>query len=186
MNNDIIKQIQQEYRIADDGSVTVSIRGAARLCGVTEQALSKQFSTGSAGDKLKTSKLIEMLMQYGFEGDNLKQFASFGIPDTALAIVIQYYAMFAGRYCTEQAKLALAAFAAIGIRTWIQAEAGWSQATTSPRRHKQIPPGWSPEVWQQLEPHDREYHSETSDEREERRYWDIRDIRNWFRRQGGF
>jgi hypothetical protein len=185
MNNDIIKQIQQEYRIADDGSVTVSIRGAARLCGVTEQALSKQFSTGSEGDNLKISKLVEMLMQYGFEGDNLKQFASFGIPDTALAIVIQYYAMFAGRYCTEQAKLALAAFAAIGIRTWIQTEAGWSQATTSPRRPKQIPPGWSPEVWQELEPHDREYHSETSDEREERRYWDIRDIRNWFRHRGG-
>lgn len=181
--DDIIRQIQQEYRIADDGSVTVSIRGAARLCGVTEQALSKQFSTGSAGDNLKPSKLIEMLMQYGFEGDNLKQFASFGIPDTAMAIVIQYYAMFAGRYCTEQAKRALAAFAAIGIRTWIQTEAGWSQPQKSPP--KALPHDFTDEVWQQLEPHDRQYHAETEDERQERRYWDIRDIRNWFRRRGG-
>lgn len=178
--DDIIRQIQQEYRIADDGSVTVSIRGVARLAGVSWQALSKQFSTGSEGGNISGSKLVQTLESRGFEAAT---FSVAGVPDTAVALILEYYAFDAGKRCTEQAKNCCRAFMAIGIRTWIQTEAGWSKSQPSPP--KALPYEFTDEVWQQLEPHERNYHAETEDERQDRRHWDIRDIRNWFRRRGG-
>lgn len=53
-------------------------------------------------------------------------FSEEGIPDTAFAVICEYYAFEAGKRCTEQAKLVYRAFATIGIRTWIQRELGWS------------------------------------------------------------
>ncbi|MBE9039363.1 hypothetical protein IQ235_00950 [Oscillatoriales cyanobacterium LEGE 11467] len=179
--NDIIQQIQQEYRIADDGSVTVSIRGVARLAGVSWQALSKQFSTGSSGGNISSSKLVQSLESRGFEAAT---FSVTGVPDTAVALILEYYAFDAGKRCTDRAKNCCRAFMAIGIRTWIQQQAGWSQPQKS--QPKALPYEFTSEVWQQLQPHERHYHSETDEQRQERRHWDIRDIRHWFRRHRGF
>lgn len=134
--NDIIKQIQQEYRIADDGSVTLSIRGVARLAGVDQSSLGK---TLQGGEGISKAKLYETLVEHGFEGEEIFQFSSTGIPDTAAAVIIQYYALLAGRRCTQQAKAVMLAFAAIGIRTWIQNEARWSPLTTKPELETTMP-----------------------------------------------
>ncbi|MBN8562465.1 MAG: hypothetical protein J0L70_18190 [Leptolyngbya sp. UWPOB_LEPTO1] len=45
-----------------------------------------------------------MLMNTGFDAGGLKDFLNDGIPDRTLSIIIQYYALDTGRYCTEQAK----------------------------------------------------------------------------------
>jgi hypothetical protein len=127
--NDIIKQIQQEYRIANDGSVTLSIRGVARLAGVEHSSLIRQFSTSKIeGGALSASKLAEFLVTQGVAAGVLNQFSSAGIPDTTAALIIEYYAYECQpRYRSQQAKQCCRAFMTIGIRTWIQREAGWSQ-----------------------------------------------------------
>ena len=112
----IFENIQKELRVdAATGVGYCSIRGAARICGVTEQTLSAHFS-----DSLEPSKMAENLAGKGFEGDSLAMFAVTGIPDSALAMIVEYYAFDAGRYIKEEAKAAFRAFAAIGIRTVIR------------------------------------------------------------------
>lgn len=130
-----IGKIESEFAVNAKGQATVSLRGAARICGVTEQALSVHF-----GDNLKPSKLTKTLFTQGFDADKVKRFAVDGILDTALAVIIQHYAVHAGRYCTEPAKLALSAFAAVGIRTWIQSELGWQKPEPKPKPVKHLPP----------------------------------------------
>jgi len=53
-----------------------------------------------------------------------------GIPDTAIAIILEYYAFDAGRYSTKQARLVCRSFNTIGIRAWIQDKLGWTKPVT--------------------------------------------------------
>lgn len=62
-------------------------------------------------------KLAEMLTELGFS-DCDREFKN-GIPDVAVACIIKYYALYAQR-TTENAKILLDAFSAIGIRSWFQ------------------------------------------------------------------
>ena len=113
----IFENIQEELRIdAETGVGYCSIRGAATIAGVDESTLREQFK--SAG--LEPSKLAESLVEKGFEGAELASFAQTGIPDLALAVILEYYAMYAGRHCNPTARVAYDSFAAIGIRTVIQ------------------------------------------------------------------
>jgi uncharacterized coiled-coil protein SlyX len=114
-----IDRVKSEIRVSNDGKATVSISGAARLADVTQQALSKQFTT------YKGSKLTQTLTQSGFDTHNLEQFSTDGIPDVALFIILEYYAYDAGRYCTKLAKMCMRAFSAMGIRTWLQQSVNW-------------------------------------------------------------
>ena len=69
-------------------------------------------------------KLAEMLTELGFElGD--REFEN-GIPDIAVACIIKYYALYAQR-TTENAKILLDAFSAVGIRTWFQEMVGYEK-----------------------------------------------------------
>lgn len=54
------------------------------------------------------------------------------IPDVVVAAIINHYAMYA-RNTTEQAKKVCLCFQAIGIRTWIQNELGFSKQNTNTR-----------------------------------------------------
>lgn len=117
----LIEEIKSEFRINDLGQCTVSLRGAARIVGVNQSTLTRQFK----GDDLEYSKMVEKLSGSGFEGDALATFSKSGIPDIALALIIEYYAFEAGRYCTEQALNVYRLFAMMGIRAWIQSKLGW-------------------------------------------------------------
>ena len=64
--------------------------------------------------------MVQSLIAQGFEGADFIRFSVFGIPDSALALIVHYYAIDAGARCTDEAKAALLAFTAIGIRTVIQ------------------------------------------------------------------
>lgn len=112
MNISILADYRKEFRVNAIGAVVASMRGVARICDVSEQAISKNLR-----DNLSCSKLAQMLKDKGFEPDNL---AKDGFPDTAVAIVVEYYAFEAGRYCTEQAKSFYRLFASIGIRAFLK------------------------------------------------------------------
>ena len=120
--------------------MTVSIRGAARLAGVDHSALVRQFSTRSEGGEQKPSKLAKFLTEQGVEGGDLASFSRDGIPDTVLAVILEYYAYECQpRYRSPLAKQCCRAFRAIGIRTWIQQQAGWSPSVTKPELEITMP-----------------------------------------------
>lgn len=111
-------QIISEVRCDKDGKVYFSIRAVARLCGIQHTTLIRAFEGGVKS----THKIAEMLTQHGFD---CGVFSETGIPDIAAAIIIQYYAMFAGERCTDTAKQVTSAFIAIGIRSYGQQLVGF-------------------------------------------------------------
>lgn len=114
----VISQIQSEFRLNNEGKAFVSIRGAARLADVDATGLSRSLTSGVDQSQ---RPLAAFLIEQGFEGVDLIEWANTGIPDTALALILSYYAHEAQeRYRTQQAKLCCYAFQAIGIRSWIQ------------------------------------------------------------------
>ena len=84
-------------------------------------ALRKAFNSAN----LEPSELAKKLMERGFDAANQNYWSKSGIPDIAISIILEYYALDARRYCTEQAKLTYKAFATTGIRSWMQHIKGW-------------------------------------------------------------
>ncbi|MCY6492133.1 hypothetical protein [Leptolyngbya sp. GGD] len=111
--------IVSELTVDANGVGRSTIRGVARMVGVSQPTLTEHFQ----GDRLTPSKLSQMLMDAGFTGDSLARFAQDGIPDTAIAIIATYYGFEAGRNCTAKARSTVLAFSSIGIRTYIQLHA---------------------------------------------------------------
>ncbi len=93
----VVEQVASEVNIDSQGRGRASIRATAKLAGVSDMALRKAFSSAN----LEPSELAKKLMMQGFEAANLSQWLSRGVPDIAIAIVLEYYALDAGRYCTE-------------------------------------------------------------------------------------
>lgn len=87
----------------------VSIRGLARLCGVSHQAILKLIKSGNQ----TTLKNIKIQTQSGLRSGNL-------ILDIDATDIIQHYA-FKGK---KTAQDSLKAFSAMGLRTWIKKELG--------------------------------------------------------------
>ncbi len=106
----ISDDIKQEFRIDPNGQAIISIRGASRIAGVSDTALRNNLKF--KGANLSTSKMAEMLIERGFKGANFSSFLKQGIPDTALAIVLEYYAFEAAENCTKEAQFAHRSFAA--------------------------------------------------------------------------
>jgi len=75
-----LASIKSDLKVDSNGIGYCSIRGAAKLAGVTQQTLSEAFSS----DRKAESKLSQKLMEHGFDGG---RFSEVGIPDTALAII---------------------------------------------------------------------------------------------------
>jgi hypothetical protein len=122
----ITEQIGAEISVNSDGVGTASIRGTARLADVAMQTLSRHFK----GDSKTPSKLAEILIRYGFTPDS---FSKSGIPDSAVALIVKYYAWMAGERCTDQAKEVDMVFGAIGARIWMQQVKGWTPAQKTVR-----------------------------------------------------
>lgn len=117
-------EIQAEFTIGSDGSVTVSRRALARLCGVSDTAI-RSLLLRIKGANLEGSKTLESIAGQSFKGANLK--------DRAAACIINYYAHEAGRYKTDQALSVALAFSAIGLRSWVQSELGWKPQKREPQ-----------------------------------------------------
>ncbi|MHC5915590.1 MAG: hypothetical protein ACYTXE_32380 [Nostoc sp.] len=124
---EIIEQIKQEIEVDTNGQAKASLRATARLAGVSAVAILKTLDSVN----LEPSKLAQMLMESGFEAVNLTEWRTVGIPDIAIAIILEYYAYEAGRYCTKQARLVCRSFNSIGIRAWIQDKLGWTKPVSN-------------------------------------------------------
>ncbi|MCC5639780.1 hypothetical protein LC593_28940 [Nostoc sp. CHAB 5844] len=123
----IIEQIQEEIAVDASGKAKASVRATARLAGVDEKAIRHTLENAEQ----KPAKLAVMLMQHGFQSAELKGWRTEGIPDIAIAIILEYYAFDAGRYCNPQARLVCRSFNTIGIRAWIQEKLGWKKEATA-------------------------------------------------------
>ncbi|GAX38927.1 hypothetical protein [Nodularia sp. NIES-3585] len=121
----VIEQIQEEIKVDELGRGKASIRATARLAGVDHTAIINHLQSG----ELKPTKLAERLTRQGFDAGELLTWRTNGIPDIAIAIIFEYYAFDAGRYCTKQAKLVCRAFNTIGVRAWMQDITGWTKPT---------------------------------------------------------
>ncbi|MBD2248873.1 hypothetical protein [Nostoc sp. FACHB-888] len=121
---EILEQISQEIEVDANGQAKASVRATARLAGVDDESIRKALKSSA---DLAPSKLAKELMQQGFSAADLSQWRTDGIPDTAIAIILEYYASEAGRYCTKQARLVCRSFNTIGIRAWIQDKLGWTK-----------------------------------------------------------
>ncbi|MBW4511736.1 MAG: hypothetical protein KME64_35325 [Scytonematopsis contorta HA4267-MV1] len=132
---DVVEQIREEIEVDTQGRGKASIRATGRLAGVSDMALRKAFNSAN----LEPSELAKKLIQQGFTCANLNNWSTAGIPDIAIAIILEYYGLDAGKNCTEQAKLAYKAFATIGIRSWMQRIKGWEQQEQQPQPQLPIP-----------------------------------------------
>jgi hypothetical protein len=84
----------------------------------------------------KPSKLAKFLIEQGFDSADQNEWRENGIPDVALALILEYYAYECQeRYRTKQAKLCCRVFRAIGIRTWVQQELNWNPDKTKGEPH---------------------------------------------------
>lgn len=119
----IIQQIESEIQINEQGQGSATIRATSRLAGVDDRSLRKAFESAEQ----KPSKLATSLMGQGFSAADLALFSESGVPDTAIAIILEYYGHEAGRYCTKEARQVLKAFGAIGLRAWMQRIKGWQE-----------------------------------------------------------
>lgn len=132
----VVEQIQSEIEVDTTGRGKASIRTTARLAGVDDKSLRAAF----VGAEQTPSQLATKLIEQGFSGAEQADWKTSGIPDIAIAIILEYYALDAGRYVKEQAKLAYKAFATIGIRTWMQRIKGWElQSEQAPQPQPQLP-----------------------------------------------
>lgn len=132
---DVIKQIKSEIEVDVQGRGKASIRATARLAGVDDESVRKVLLRAA---NLKPPKLAEILINQGFKAADLNQWRTNGIPDIAIAIILEYYAFDAGRYCTEQARLTCKAFIATGIRIWMQKIKGWKETASQPQEEKNV------------------------------------------------
>lgn len=115
MTNLSFLSMADELSVRADGTGFVTIRGAARLAGVSDTALRVGFQSAN----LEPSRMAKKLMESGFEAAELSGFSANGIPDEALAVILEYYALDAGIHCKEQAKHVYRSFAKVGIRSVI-------------------------------------------------------------------
>ncbi|MHC5937898.1 hypothetical protein [Nostoc sp.] len=122
----IIEQIKEEIEVDANGQAKASVRATARLAGVDHAAIINHLQSG----ELKPTKLAQSIIIQGFETGELREWRTVGIPDMAIAIILEYYAYEAGRYCTKQARLVCRSFNTIGIRAWIQDKLGWTKPVT--------------------------------------------------------
>jgi hypothetical protein len=114
----VLESLKNEIKVDSNGRGFVTIRGAARLAGVNNMALTRAFSP----DDFLTSKLAQSLTNKGF---SVETFSSQGIPDKALACILEYYTFDAGKRCTEIAELTYRTFATIGVRSWLHKSVGY-------------------------------------------------------------
>jgi hypothetical protein len=121
----IIHQIRSEIKVnPSNGHGTCSIRGTARLGKISISTLVESLQTG---DRIKPSKLCQYLIRQGFDSDRIINFGKTGIPDLAVAAILEYYAYEAGERSTKQAMLVCRAFLRVGVRSWMQDLAGYQK-----------------------------------------------------------
>lgn len=113
----IFESLIKEFSCDESGNGFISLRGLARLCGTKRQSWGQ-------GGSIFTQKIDENLTQQGLNFENV---VVKGVPDTVAAVVIAHYA----HQGKSEARQALMAFGAYGLRTLIQKVAGYKGTKTT-------------------------------------------------------
>jgi hypothetical protein len=119
------------FTVTQTGESGMSESGLARLCGITQQAIShllQDLVTNKVPSEcLKPFSGMDLLLQTkGLKNAKV-------VKDRVCAAVIEYYA-FESRNKNDKALFAFRKFAAIGMRAWIQATTGWQTEQELPSR----------------------------------------------------
>jgi hypothetical protein len=112
------EEIKKEMRADEKGVVTFTLRGSSRILGLAENTLISAFSP----DRRNSSAIAKKLTEHGIDVIAL---ANVGVKDTVLALIAEFYAHEAGKYCTPEAKDTCTICLSIGLRTWGQRLLGW-------------------------------------------------------------
>lgn len=112
------EEIKKEMTADEKGVITFTMRGSSRILGLAENTLISAFSP----DRRNSSSIAKKLTARGID---VITFATEGIKDTELALIAEYYAHEAGKYCTPEAKDTCTICLSIGLRTWGQKLLGW-------------------------------------------------------------
>lgn len=83
------EEIKKELRIDAEGKSTASVRGAARLADVSDTAIRNGLNVSA---NLEVPPLAQFLIDNGFDPADLISWLSSGIPDLAIALILEYYA----------------------------------------------------------------------------------------------
>jgi hypothetical protein len=121
---EVLSELKSEFKCDSEGKAFSSIRGVARLVGVDESSIREALSCAG----FTMSKIAQKLMEQGFDGAGLTSFSKNGIPDIAIATILEYYTFDAGARCTEQAKKVLRFASRIGLRVVMQKAVNWQPA----------------------------------------------------------
>lgn len=113
------EEIKKEMTADEKGVITFTMRGSSRILGLAENTLISAFSP----DRRNSSYIAKKLTARGID---VIKFATEGIKDTELALIAEYYAHEAGKYCTPEAKDTCTICLSIGLRTWGQKLLGWT------------------------------------------------------------
>lgn len=121
--NEFEQQIAREIKINADGKASASIRGTARLAGVSHSTLNEAFATG----RKTPSKLLLFIIKC-LPGMTLQVEGWFtdGIPDIVVGVIVKYYA-YVGDHKTNQARQTDILIGAFGTRLWMQKVTGWQE-----------------------------------------------------------
>lgn len=125
----------KNLNIDDEGRLTFNFHSLAAITGVTHQLLSRSFDPSN----IKRNKLAQFLVEQGVDPSNMLLWKTNGIPDTAVAYIVQYYASFAGQHCTKEARLMAVSLIGVGLRTFGQKVLGYASGDTSRPRVLQSP-----------------------------------------------
>ena len=120
MSNTIARSIladQLEISADSKGNCSISIRGAAEALGVPRSSLTRRLKALREGGPLSGGQNAETLTQQSVEGGPL-------FTDLEFELLLTWYGIEADRGRTSEAKELAKLVLAIGVRGWMQAEAG--------------------------------------------------------------
>jgi hypothetical protein len=101
-----------------DGRCTISIRGAAKLLGVSKSTVFDRISEGVRFTSAKNAEALGM-----DDGGGVRKNAE--IDDIMFSELVTWYALETPRGKTKEAKALAAKTMSIGVRAWLQSQAGY-------------------------------------------------------------
>jgi len=115
-----------QFKLQDDGTFRISIRGMAAMAGIDHRGLSRSLK--SAGDENALPCARSLLLQGFCPGDVSAWSETGGIPEEAAPFILEHYA-FAAAASSQQARAVLLAFSRVGINAYLKDKLG---VTTEP------------------------------------------------------
>jgi hypothetical protein len=110
-----------QFKLQDDGTFRISIRGMAAMAGVDDGGLARSLKT--AADE-KTLPCARSLLAQGFYPADVSTWGETGgIPEEAAPFILEHYA-FTAAAPSQQARAVLLAFSRVGINAYLKDKLG--------------------------------------------------------------